>query len=278
MTDDVDEKKMPLLDHLVELRRRLVYSAVGLVVAFFACFYVSLDLFNFLVQPLADVFQDDPDAQMIFTALHEFFFTKVKVAAFAALFLTFPLIAGQLYMFVAPGLYANEKSAFLPFLIVTPLLFFAGGAFVYYFVMPVAWAFFVDQGVAAGEGQIAIKAVPKVGEYLSLVMRLIFAFGISFELPVIISLLAMAGRVNSAGLKKKRRYAVVLAFVAAAVLTPPDPLSQIGLALPIIFLYEISIICARLIEKKRGDDEEIDDEDGDGDTAEEDDPDGTAID
>ncbi len=278
MTDDVDEKKMPLLDHLVELRRRLVYSAAGLVVAFFACFYVSLDLFNFLVQPLADVFQEDPDAQMIFTALHEFFFTKVKVAAFAALFLTFPLIAGQLYMFVAPGLYANEKSAFLPFLIVTPLLFFAGGAFVYYFVMPVAWAFFVDQGVAAGEGQIAIKAVPKVGEYLSLVMRLIFAFGISFELPVIISLLAKAGMVNSAGLKKKRRYAVVLAFVAAAVLTPPDPLSQIGLALPIIFLYEISIICARLIEKKRGDDEEIDDEDGDDDTAEEDDPDGTAID
>ena len=278
MTDDVDEKKMPLLDHLVELRRRLVYSAVGLVVAFFACFYVSLDLFNFLVQPLADVFQEDPDAQMIFTALHEFFFTKVKVAAFAALFLTFPLIAGQLYMFVAPGLYANEKSAFLPFLIVTPLLFFAGGAFVYYFVMPVAWAFFVDQGVAAGEGQIAIKAVPKVGEYLSLVMRLIFAFGISFELPVIISLLAKAGMVTSAGLKKKRRYAVVLAFVAAAVLTPPDPLSQIGLALPIIFLYEISIICARLIEKKRGDDEEIDDEDVDDDTDEEDDPDGTAID
>jgi sec-independent protein translocase protein TatC len=215
---------------------------------------------------------------MIFTALHEFFFTKVKVAAFAALFLTFPLIAGQLYMFVAPGLYANEKSAFLPFLIVTPLLFFAGGAFVYYFVMPVAWAFFVDQGVPAGEGQIAIKAVPRVGEYLSLVMRLIFAFGISFELPVIISLLAKAGMVTSAGLKKKRRYAVVLAFVAAAVLTPPDPLSQIGLALPIIVLYEISIICARLIEKKRGDDEEIDDDDGDGDTDEADDPDGTAID
>ncbi len=278
MTDDVDEKKMPLLDHLVELRRRLAYSAAGLVVVFFACFYVSLDLFNFLVQPLADVFQGNPDAQMIFTALHEFFFTKVKVAAFAALFLTFPLIAGQLYMFVAPGLYANEKRAFLPFLIVTPLLFFAGGAFVYYFVMPVAWAFFVNQGVAAGEGVIAINAVPRVGEYLSLVMQLIFAFGISFELPVVISLLAKAGMVNSAGLRKKRRYAVVLAFVAAAVLTPPDPLSQIGLALPIIFLYEISIICARLIEKKRGDDEEIDDEDGDDDTDEEDDPDGTAID
>ncbi|MEE8444424.1 MAG: twin-arginine translocase subunit TatC [Alphaproteobacteria bacterium] len=277
MTDDVDEKKMPLLDHLVELRRRLAYSAAGLVVAFFACFYVSLDLFNFLVQPLADVFQGDPDAQMIFTALHEFFFTKVKVAAFAALFLTFPLIAGQLYMFVAPGLYKNEKSAFLPFLIVTPMLFFAGGAFVYYFVMPVAWAFFVDQGVPAGEGQIAINAVPKVGEYLSLVMQLIFAFGISFELPVVISLLAKAGMVTSAGLKKKRRYAVVLAFVAAAVLTPPDPLSQIGLALPIIFLYEISIICARLIEKKRGDDEELDDDDDDDDTDEEDDPDGTAI-
>lgn len=274
MTEEATgDKKMPLLDHLVELRQRLIYSAVGLVVAFFACFYVSLDIFNFLVQPLADVWKDNPDGKMIFTALHEFFFTKIKVAAFAALFVTFPLIAGQLYMFVAPGLYKDEKRAFLPFLVVTPILFFAGGAFVYYFVMPVAWQFFIDQGVEAGEGRMAIEAVPRVGEYLSLVMRLIFAFGISFELPVVISLMAKAGMVSSKGLKEKRRYAVVLAFVAAAVLTPPDPLSQIGLALPIIVLYEISIICTRLIEKKRGnssDEDDDDDEDGD-------DPDGTEI-
>lgn len=273
MTEETTgDKKMPLLDHLVELRQRLIYSAVGLVVAFFACFYVSLDIFNFLVQPLADVWKDNPDGKMIFTALHEFFFTKIKVAAFAALFVTFPLIAGQLYMFVAPGLYKDEKRAFLPFLVVTPILFFAGGAFVYYFVMPVAWQFFIDQGVEAGEGRMAIEAVPRVGEYLSLVMRLIFAFGISFELPVVISLMAKAGMVSSKGLKEKRRYAVVLAFVAAAVLTPPDPLSQIGLALPIIVLYEISIICTRLIEKKRGNSSESDD-----DIDDDDDPDGTEI-
>ncbi len=274
--DSADDKKMPLLDHLVELRRRLVYSAIGLVVAFFACFYFSLDIFYFLVQPLADVWKDNPDGKMIFTALQEFFFTKIKVAAFAALFVTFPLIAGQLYMFVAPGLYRDEKRAFLPFLVVTPILFFTGGAFVYYFVMPVAWQFFIDQGVKPGEGRMVIEAVPRVGEYLSLVMRLIFAFGISFELPVVISLMARAGMVSSKGLKEKRRYAVVLAFVAAAVLTPPDPLSQIGLALPIIVLYEISIICARLIEKKRrdsgGEDDDDDEDDGD-----DDDPDGTAV-
>ncbi len=274
MTEEVtDDTKMPLLDHLVELRQRLIYSAVGLVVAFFACFYFSLDIFYFLVQPLADVWKDNPDGKMIFTALQEFFFTKVKVAAFAALFVTFPLIAGQLYMFVAPGLYKDEKRAFLPFLVVTPVLFFAGGAFVYYFVMPVAWQFFVDQGVKAGEGPMAIEAVPRVGEYLSLVMRLIFAFGISFELPVVISLMARAGMVSSAGLRQKRRYAVVIAFVAAAILTPPDPISQIGLALPIIVLYEISILCVRLIEKKRGDSGD-DDEEEEGD---DDDPDGTAV-
>lgn len=278
MTEEgTGDKKMPLLDHLVELRRRLIYSAVGLVVAFFACFYVSLDIFNFLVQPLADVWKDNPDGKMIFTALHEFFFTKIKVAAFAALFVTFPLIAGQLYMFVAPGLYKDEKRAFLPFLVVTPILFFAGGAFVYYFVMPVAWQFFIDQGVEAGEGRMAIEAVPRVGEYLSLVMRLIFAFGISFELPVVISLMAKAGMVSSKGLKEKRRYAVVLAFVAAAVLTPPDPLSQIGLALPIIVLYEISIICTRLIERKRGKSSDEDDDDDDEDGDDDDDPDGTAV-
>lgn len=265
LTEDADERKMPLLDHLVELRQRLIYSVAGLIVAFFACYFVSLDIFNFLLQPLTDLWKDDPDAEVIFTALHELFFTKVKIAAFAALFVTFPLIASQLWLFVAPGLYKNEKGAFLPFLVATPILFIAGGAFVYYFVMPVAWEFFINQAPPPSEGQLAIKAVPRAGEYLSLVMQLIFAFGISFELPVVISLLAKAGMATSAGLRNKRRYAVVLAFVAAAILTPPDPLSQIGLALPIILLYEISILCARLIEKKRAEATGIEEEDWDDD-------------
>lgn len=258
-----DDKKMPLLEHLVELRQRLIYSAIGLIAAFFVCFYFSEPIFQFLVQPLADVWKGQQGRELIFTALQEYFFTKVKVAFFAALFFSFPLIAAQLWMFVAPGLYKNEKRAFLPFLIATPILFFAGGAFVYYFVMPVAWAFFAGQETPGGNGELAVKAVPRVAEYLSLVMRLIFAFGISFELPVVVTLLARAGLTDSTGLKQKRRYAIVLAFVAAAVLTPPDPLSQIGLALPIILLYEVSILSARMVEKKRAEKEDLDDEDWD---------------
>lgn len=267
MAEDIDDKKMPLLDHLIELRQRLLYSVVGLIVVFLICFYFANDLFNFLVQPLVDVWKEKgqmEERRFIFTALQEKFFTDIKVAFFAALFISFPLIASQIWMFVAPGLYRNEKRAFLPFLVATPVLFFLGGAFVYYFVMPVAWDFFVTYGEhkgGAGDGP-TIQLEAKVGEYLSLAMRLIFAFGISFELPVVMSLLARVGMVTSAGLKQRRRYAVVLAFIAAAVLTPPDPLSQISLALPIIALYEISIISARLIEKKRGDDDdEWDDDD-----------------
>lgn len=251
MTDSVEETKMPLLEHLVELRSRMLYSLVTLVVAFFVCFFFAAPLFNFLVAPLADLWQGDPERRLIFTALHEKFFTDVKVAFFAALFVSFPLISAQLWIFVAPGLYKREKMAFLPFLVATPILFFGGGAFVYYVVLPVAWQFFAGFEQFGGDGLLAIELEPKVDQYLSLVMRLIFAFGLSFELPVVISLLARVGFVTSEGLKRKRRYAVLLAFVAAAILTPPDPLSQIGLAIPIILLYEISIWCARLIEKKR---------------------------
>jgi len=276
--EDAGDKKMPLLDHLVELRQRLVYSALGLIVLFFLCFFIAGDLFSFLVQPLVDIWERNGELEnrrFIFTALPEKFFTDIKIAFFAALFFSFPLIASQVWLFVAPGLYRNEKRAFLPFLIATPILFFLGAAFVYYFVMPVAWAFFITYGenlgglfseyLGSGGNEVRIELEARVAEYLSLSMRLIFAFGISFELPVVITLLARAGMVSSAGLRQKRRYAVVLAFVAAAILTPPDPLSQIGLALPIILLYEISIVSARLIERKRAENDEVDDEDWDDD-------------
>ncbi len=256
MTESVEDQKMALLDHLVELRSRLLYSVIGFIIAFIVCFFFAAPLFNFLVAPLADLWQGDTERRLIFTALHEKFFTDVKVAFFAALFVSFPLISIQLWTFVAPGLYKREKMAFLPFLIATPFLFFGGGAFVYYLVLPIAWQFFASFEQFGGAGLLAIELEPKVDQYLALVMRLIFAFGLAFELPVVISLLVRVGFATSEGLKRKRRYAVLLAFVAAAILTPPDPLSQIGLAVPIILLYEISIWCARIIEKKREDEDE----------------------
>ena len=249
--EDAEEQRMPLIDHLIELRKRLFYSLFALLITFMICFYFANPIFDFLVAPLAELWEGEEERRLIYTALHEKFFTNIKVAFFAALFCSFPLIAGQVWFFVAPGLYKNEKGTFLPFLVVTPVLFLLGASMVYYVVMPVAWQFFASFQQFGAEGALPIELVPKVGEYLSLVMRLIFAFGISFELPVLITLMAKAGLATSDGLKGKRRYAIVLAFVAAAVLTPPDPLSQIGLAVPIIVLYEISIICARMVEKKR---------------------------
>ncbi len=258
-TDDVDASKAPLLDHIIELRNRLMYSIAALAVAFVACFVFADEIYGFLMQPLADVLGHDSGRRMIYTALHEAFFTYVKVAFWAACFVAFPVIASQIYMFVAPGLYRNEKHAFLPFLVVTPILFLAGAAMVYYGIMPLAWRFFLSFEAPAGSQVLAIELEPKVGEYLSLVMKLIFAFGLCFQLPVLLTLLARVGIVSAAGLKEKRKYAWVIVFIIAAVLTPPDPISQISLAIPILLLYEVSILCARVVEKKRAEREAAED-------------------
>ena len=250
MIKDIDESRAPLLEHLIELRTRLIRSVVGLLVVFVACYFVAEPIYQFLVQPLADVLERE-GARLIYTALHEVFFTYVKVAFFAALFLTFPFIAIQLWMFIAPGLYKHEKQAFLPFLVLTPVLFFAGGALVYYVMFPLAWQFFVSFESLGEGGALPIQLEAKVNEYLSLVMKLIFAFGLCFQLPLLLTLLARVGMVTAAGLAEKRKYAIVAAFIAAAILTPPDPISQISLAIPVVLLYEASIFAVRIVEKRR---------------------------
>ncbi|MBH66734.1 MAG: twin-arginine translocase subunit TatC [Rhodospirillaceae bacterium] len=248
--DSTNDEKMPLLDHLAELRRRLIYCFVGVLLAFIVCYTVADELYNFLVRPLADITANDPGRRMIFTGLHEAFFTQIKVAFFGAVFITFPIVAVQVWRFVGPGLYKTEKRAFLPFLIGTPLLFILGASVAYYIVIPLAWRFFIGFEQPSGDGILAMQLEPKVDEYLSLVMRLILAFGICFELPVFILLATQIGLTNSLSLKKKRKYAILISFVVAAVITPPDVISQIMLAVPVIILYELSILFSMLIERR----------------------------
>jgi sec-independent protein translocase protein TatC len=249
--DTIDDKPMPLLEHLIELRQRLLWAMASFMLSFFVCYYFSKTIYQFLAQPLADVFHASGETRrMIYTGLTEAFFTNLKVAMFAAACVAFPIIATQLWLFIAPGLYRSEKRAMLPFLLASPVLFLMGAALAYYFIFPVAWKFFISFEAPGGEGTIPIQLEAKVGEYLDLVMKLIFAFGIAFQLPVALSLMAKVGIVSSKGLKNYRRYAIVGMFVIAAILAPPDIITQCGLALPLILLYELSIIAAKLVEPK----------------------------
>ena len=250
--NDEKIKQASFIEHLTELRSRLLKSIVYLFVFFVISYIFAENIYGFLVEPYADAVKDDNiNRRLIYTALHETFITYLKVAFFSAIFVTSPIILTQIWKFVAPGLYNNEKKALLPYLIATPTLFLLGGMLVYYLVMPLAIKFFLSFETSGQISNLPIQLEAKVNEYLSLIMRLIFAFGISFQLPVLLTLLARVGFVNSAYLKKRRKYVVVIVFALAAILTPPDPITQIGLGIPLLILYELSILSVKFIEKKK---------------------------
>ncbi len=254
-TSDVEEEdelagsEAPLLDHLIELRTRLIRSLVAFAILFVLCFFVSKQIYIFLVGPFKAAVGEGGTVQMIFTAPQEQFFTQLSVAMFAAFALSFPVIAAQIYAFVAPGLYRKERKAFLPYLVATPILFLLGAALVYYGVLPLALKFFLSTQVS--QDGVNIQMQTRVSEYLSLIMTLILAFGICFQLPVLLTLLARIELVSSQSLKKWRKYAIVVVLTVAAFLTPPDPISQMGLALPLVLLYEVSILSVRWVERSR---------------------------
>ena len=250
--NDEKSKQGSFIEHLTELRSRLVKSFIYLLIFFIISYFFAENIYRFLVEPYAEAVKNDSsNRRLIFTALHETFITYLKLAFFTAMFISSPIILTQIWKFIAPGLYKDEKKALLPYMVATPTLFLLGAMLVYYLVMPLAIKFFLSFETSSQVTTLPIQLEAKVNEYLSLIMRLIFAFGISFQLPVLLSLLARVGFIDSEYLKKRRKYVVVIIFAVAAILTPPDPITQIGLGIPLLILYELSILSVRLIEKKK---------------------------
>ncbi len=250
MSESIEEK-LPFAGHLVELRKRLLWMFLAMGIGTAICFIFVENIYGFLVEPLANAMSSGGTQRLIYTGLTEGFFTYLKVAFFSGAFLTFPILLSQIWMFIAPGLYKGEKKAFLPFLIATPILFFAGGAVVYYGVIPMAWNFFLSFQSNGSETALPIELEARMSEYLDLIMTLIFAFGLCFQLPVLLTLMGKAGLISSQTLKQKRKYAIIGTFGVAAFLTPPDVISQIGLAIPILLLYEVSILLVQYFEKQK---------------------------
>jgi len=247
--DELENKISTLSEHLAELRVRLLYSVIAFFVIFSICYYFSQDIYGFLVEPLAKIYEGEQGRRLIYTGLSEAFMTYVQVSFYSALFFSFPVFASQIYIFLAPGLYKKERKVLLPYLIATPILFAIGASVAYYMVFPLAWKFFASFEITAGSGAMPIQLEARVSEYLSLVISMIFAFGTAFQLPVILTLLAKVGMITSQSLKKKRKYAVVIILIVAAIFTPPDVMSQLALALPLYLLYECSIISCKFVEK-----------------------------